>query len=342
VKIYFLVDATAEIGSGHFYRCLALAQFLREKVLDIIFIGNISNPQLVRTLKEFKYNFVPYLESSQSKSRIDTILEISQKMEHAILIIDNINVTEDEEEYFVGLFDKVISIVDRLAREHHSQILISPSFHIDSPIKLESYAGPNCKLLLGPTYLPLSPLYKRFENFQIETNEVRRVTSFFGSSDPGNQSQEIIAIAKMKKFQTIDFHIILGSANNSFDKPRIGSESTGNLKISNHCDNIAEVWSQSDIAFGSYGVSAIERCYLGIPTITSIQNLDQIDDAKFLISKNAVLDIGKTPLAFDDYYYAFEKLLHNSELRSNISANSKRTMERNRIDSEALKSLILQ
>jgi len=65
-----------------------------------------------------------------------------------------------------------------------------------------------------------------------------------------------------------------------------------NVEIFEQVSDVSELWDWADLGIGSYGMAAWERCARALPTISTVQVANQIDDARFLVRAGAVLDLG--------------------------------------------------
>ena len=72
--LYFRVDATEEIGIGHFMRCFALGQYWRDIDRDACFIGQCP-PELARRLEKEGMRSTPISESYPDSSDIEHITD---------------------------------------------------------------------------------------------------------------------------------------------------------------------------------------------------------------------------------------------------------------------------
>jgi UDP-2,4-diacetamido-2,4,6-trideoxy-beta-L-altropyranose hydrolase len=327
-KLLFRVDANFDTGTGHFFRCLALAQAVRARGFDSIFLGEILGTYLNNLLKSngFKYLDLPGKSTNINGDAEETV-QIIQSENILTLILDE-KTFDIEWERLVRPHVQILAVIDdRPTRKHDVDILISPNLYKAEEKPFEGLVPIECEIFLGPTSLPLRSEFRNIRANKELSTSVTRVGSFFGGTDPGNQSGLILDLAALPQFSNIEFRVITGPLNPLKKELLLRGKDLQNVKIVTSVTDMAKFWDEVDVAFGSYGISTWERCALGVPSITSIQNDEQISDAEILESLGAVLNIGKLGAAnIENYFNSLEKLVSDRELRLKISKNSSLVM----------------
>lgn len=133
-EVFIRVDADPEIGLGHFFRCLALAEFL-ESHFKITFVSQKINSDLIRRLKE-KFNFFK-IEKEEDFFKVTK--------ENSLIIVDGYQFTKL---FFQKLEKQKVKIICIQDIEHFSE-------HVDMVINhlpdVEKYYK-DVELLAGPEY----------------------------------------------------------------------------------------------------------------------------------------------------------------------------------------------
>ena len=79
----------------------------------------------------------------------------------------------------------------------------------------------------------------------------------------------------------------------------------------------------ADLAIGTCGVSAWERCFLGLPSIVVVTAENQFKDAEILNSKNAVINLGYSyNVTVEKLLLTIKKIYQNKDLLEKMSKSS--------------------
>ena len=334
-KIAFRVDASSMIGSGHFMRCLTLAQKLKEQDCEISFICRhlpdiystyLSDNQihLYRTdSTTHPYNssekpYLSWLGTSQEQDAQNTISAI-QSTYWDWIIVDHYALDIAWETLIKPLSRKLMVIDDLANREHDCDILLDQNYYHDNANPYLGLTPPNCIALLGPQYALLRPEFEKMRRqLQPRDNQVKKILIFFGGVDAEDfTSKAIDAIASLRK-QSFTVNVVIGNHH-----PNKANITQICRQLNYHChvqtNKMAELISQADICIGAGGSSTWERCSLGLPTIT----LCIADNQRVLCQNAAKAGLIYFPELTSDLVEGiqlhFRALLSNSFLRKNIS-----------------------
>ena len=337
-RLLFRVDANIDTGTGHFFRCLAIAQAAKKRGFESLFVGDIQGLYLNEMLEKNGFRYLSLL-ADKSNIEIDAkhFLQIAHKENIRTVIVDN-KILDFEWEGLIRQHVQVLAVIDdRPNRKHEVDILISPNIYKAGEKPFEGFVPINCEIFLGPSSLPLRPEFRITSAKRALGKPVTRVGSFFGGTDPGNQSGLIRQLAKLPRYSNIQFEVITGPLNPMNVELFQSAENIHNVKITTTVTDMAKFWDGVDVAFGSYGISTWERCALGVPTITSIQNDDQVSDAEILEEMGAVLNLGKlNEINLYDYSHSLDTIISNGELRQSLSECTSVIMHNSKVSSGRL------
>lgn len=286
------VDARRDIGSGHLVRSLALGQTLLNGGASVTVLGRVDSGPLRDKLHLLGLKLHP-LPKAINEEELDA--EFTGKVLHEgrynVLILDRPGYAADWQRIAMTRKARLIVIDDRPTEFHQADVLISSAAWPSEGNPLAGFAPDEAITLAGPNFLPL-PV--EFANAQIWKKPVKRlkIGVFFGASDPGGQLLTCIESAKRLRQDIFSFEAISGDLNPERDSIVEWASSLPNFRIRSFVGNMAEFWARCHIGIGSYGMSAWERCAVGLPSIASIQSQDQVHDAEFLSSRGAAVNIG--------------------------------------------------
>ena len=343
MRITLRADADSELGSGHFYRCLSLADFAARRGHVISFLGHVPNQLYALEIKKRCLSF----KSIPSESRDldgDTALTLNHLAEFRsdVIVVDRPNLVKQWEERIRRSGIRLVVIDDRPSRSHDVDLLISTALFFNNDSPLSWCVADGVPTLAGPTFLPLRPEFTADRSGERTGGSVSRVGAFFGGTDPGDQIAVVLAIAALPQFAHIAFDIVCGALNQSFTKWTERCLALPNVSVVLTVPNMADFWRGKDVAIGSYGMSAWERCAVGLPTIATIQVPDQVDDALALSAMGAVLDIGWShELTAQGLAKALASLMSSPRQLISMSLAASRVMEDRQADSERCLALII-
>lgn len=295
--IAFRTDASSQIGTGHFMRCLTLADELKRKGAKIIFISRHTPQFLAAALRDkgFVYKSIKdeididILEDLPHSLWLGTTQENDAKLTNEVLadiscdwIVVDHYALDHRWEKSVRTSCKKIMVIDDLAdRQHACDVLLDQNYYEDMSSRYANKVQDHCQLLLGPSYALLKDDFKSFRT-QIapHSGEVKKILVFFGGIDAADfTSLTINTLAGINRQWSVDVVIGLQHPNSA--------------KIQKTCDKyrfkchvqtarMAELMSEADLSIGAGGTAIWERCCLGLPAIvfcTAENQREQVADA---------------------------------------------------------------
>lgn len=260
----FRLDASPQVGAGHAMRCLALAEALAADGWETAFA---TAPGAVAT--------VPAL-AGQEVLEIDTppdgepgVLEARWPGGCRLLVVDHYGRGAGFERACRPWCETVLAIDDLADRRHDCDLLLDQT----AGRVAADYQGlvpGGCRLLLGAAYALLRPAFARMRGQTLPRDPggpVKHLVVSLGATDPyGVTARVLDGIAESDL--ELDVDVAVGSSTPQLDAVR---EKAARLPVPARlhidCEDMAALMAGADLAFGAGGMSAWERCCLGLPTI---------------------------------------------------------------------------
>jgi UDP-2,4-diacetamido-2,4,6-trideoxy-beta-L-altropyranose hydrolase len=297
MNIFFRVDASLEMGTGHFMRCIALAERLHGAASKIHFLCADLPALLESSVTSRGYSLcrLPEIRSSSDwKNDRDAVIAAMQRMGPVdLLVVDHYAIDATWETSVRRYASRVLVIDDLANRDHDCDFLLDQNLHDDAAHKYRKYIGPDTICFFGPKY---ALLRAEFDDESLLRNRSGTVSSafiFFGGTDPGGHSLVVLdALGGMKP----DFPrcvVVLGPANPFYDEASVRAANIPFVNLLASSDRMSKLMSEADIAIGSCGIAAWERCALGLPAIVAITAENQREDARILARLGAVENLGE-------------------------------------------------
>ena len=195
MKIVFRTDASSQIGTGHFMRCLTLADELKKQGAQIRFISRNLPPHLSEMLKAKGVEYIPlitdatqepidelthsnWLGTSQNQDAQATIQALAD-CSCDFLVVDHYAL-DKRWESAVRLSCKKLMVIDDLAdRQHDCDVLLDQNFYADMQTRYIDKVPEHCQLLLGPRYALLREEFRTSrEKVKVRVGDVKKYWYF--------------------------------------------------------------------------------------------------------------------------------------------------------------------
>lgn len=326
----FRVDASHEIGSGHVMRCLALADEIANRGGRATFATRHISGNLIELIKDRGHLTIALgkglssTETSVQKNdracssinwkidALDTINQIEGKV-FDWLVVDHYSLDINWETTLRKHTRKILVIDDLANRKHDCDVILDQnlgrySYQYDSLLRVPA------KKLIGPKYALLRPDFAQNRNASLARrnhNSITNILLSMGGVDQGNISGKVLAVLnEIELSSEIKINVVVGAA--SPWNAELAKQAKGlrhETIIYKNVANMAELMAKSDLAIGAAGITALERCALGLPTILFLLADNQKENFSALEAIGAAKKATQTHLEDPD---SFLKLLKTS------------------------------
>jgi len=285
MNVAFRVDASVKIGSGHFVRCLTLADRLKDSGCSTCFFSR-QLPDHMRLSLEASGHGFQLLDEDQGKGVMDedlphsSWLGTSQRFDamnsiRALssarwdwLVVDHYALDTRWERRLRSCAGRILVIDDLADRSHDCDVLLDQNLVHHMAMRYEGKTDPECRLLLGPKYALLQEDYALFHNTTLpRVGPVKRILVFFGGSDIDNFTGRSLAAFIALDCREIQLDVVI-----SVDCPHavtIRNQISGreNIHIHSGLQSLAPLMAEADLAIGAAGATTWERLCLGLPSL---------------------------------------------------------------------------
>ncbi|MCZ0702100.1 UDP-2,4-diacetamido-2,4,6-trideoxy-beta-L-altropyranose hydrolase [Natronobacillus azotifigens] len=315
MQIFFRVDASNQIGSGHVQRCLTLAEQLKQKGAEIHFIINKQKGNMEAEIRrQYSVYFIECMISQgqelDAEQTVSVLREINRKVD--LLIVDHHQLSVQWQNKVKPLVEKLMVIDDLANRKHNCDLLLDQNYYKDYRSRYKDLVPASCRQLLGPKYLLLRPEFNNVNRNLRKNESIERLLICYGGADPTNETEKVLTA--LKKYSMVDkfiIDVVVGS--NYINVARIKqlcSEINANLHY--NINYMATLIAKADLAFGAGGVSMWERCYLGLPSVVTIVADNQSRAVNDATDKPFVINLGwHHNVNVQDYYELINRLTVN-------------------------------
>lgn len=284
MKIAVRVDASVQIGTGHFMRCLTLADALKQRGAQIRFVSRHLPEHLRGMLVSKGHEFVPldsmkhdaylgelahsnWLGVSQAQDAEDSIHALSDE-EWDWLVVDHYALDSRWESVLRAIAKQIMVIDDLADRNHDCDVLLDQNIYADMQ---ERYAGKvpgHCRLLLGPRYALLREEFRELrKQSRPRTGQVKRVLVFFGGVDADNYTGRAVDALAGLEIKALQVDVVVGIQHPCREQIEAKCASNG-YRCHVQTSRMAELMANADLAIGAGGSAMWERCSQGLPALS--------------------------------------------------------------------------
>jgi pseudaminic acid biosynthesis-associated protein PseG len=289
-KILFRADGNSEIGLGHVFRCIAIAERIIED-FDCFFAIRLPSQELKDIICR-SITLIPlpdYKNYSLEAQAIANDIIPAYKIDGVTL--DGYFFDTSYQQILKENCDIVlISIDDDQPFHYISDVVLNHAGHLDSAmISREPYT----KLFLGYNYLLLR---KEFINRSKPTKHITGINSVlvcFGGADPNNYTARILeCLLKNESISRID--VVIGSSYNQIVSLKQTISKRHHVKLSTNLDAVemAKLMATSDLAIVPSSTIGLEAFVSEMILITGMTAGNQQNIYKGLIKEATVYGIG--------------------------------------------------
>jgi len=255
-KILFVVSGYSEIGLGHVYNTLLIANDILNHHVEFL----VDRKSDMAYQKIAKNHYTVHMQQS------DNILDDIERLSPYVVINDCLNT---ETEYMSGLKAlgvKVINFEDEGEGAELADVVIN-AIYPEKVSKSNHYYGYRY-FLLRDEFLLMKP--------RTLSPEVKNILITFGGVDSNNYTLKVIeAIYRYCQDSGIQLSVVAGFGYAHYDS----LEKFEYIKVYKNASNIAEHMRNADLIFTSAGRTTYEIAYLQVPTIVMAQNERELTHA---------------------------------------------------------------
>ncbi len=298
--IYFRTDSSEQLGMGHVYRVLAMAQQLARHKLKIIL--SPERPLGQNFFEQFGFDYQA-LDDSEFANLIETDkpdLLVFDYLDSDYQLVHKLKTLSPE--------TKILSFEDQGFGAQLADLVISDLYPNESIAEN--------KQLSGLQYSILAPSFETLPRISEFQPEVRHIVVLFGGTDPSGLAEKTLSALEQTKFagQVI---VIRGMGA----KP-ISADWKLDVQILKNVKNMPRVLAQADLAFSSAGRTITELASLGVPTICMAQNQKELKHSH-TTEQNGVVMLGLgSEVSEPNLVKTIESLLIDPVRRRALSENA--------------------
>ncbi|BDH60831.1 hypothetical protein MTP04_09610 [Lysinibacillus sp. PLM2] len=255
-------------------RCLTIAKNLQKQNVHVIF-----------WMEQLAGNLIEYVQQEGFEV-------ISNVRKADLYIIDHYKIDEEWEKELRQYTYKIVVIDDLANRPHDCDLVLDQNVIPNFQSRYDGLVPKDCIKLLGPKYLILRDEFiEARQNLANKNNFVERLLVFMGGSDPSDETIKILKALPQFKDSFTHIDVVVGNGNIHKQKIREFCLKQG---YHYHCqiNYMAKLMQQADFSIGAGGSTTWERCYVGLPSSSTIVAENQSLTTEYAADLGAVVNLG--------------------------------------------------
>lgn len=313
-------DASVDIGFGHVFRCLTLAEALHARGHKIEFVCRDLPGQLAG--KIFDEGFVCHLIQADSWSMdAEKTRELFLEEVPDWIVVDHYGL-DSRWHLSVQEVTRKIMVIDDLAnRKIDCDLLLDTGIGKSRGDYLELIPA-NCQTLTGVEFALIRSEFQAnrltAKQKRSEQHGVDKIMINLGGMDQNNLIPTILnGLAGF--LERLKFDIIVSSVTPNFSQIKEVVEHCTSCRLLLDVDNMADIILEADFAIGAGGVTAYERCILGLPSIVIPVADNQQQFVSELAMRSAIFKVTSSENMVADIQQILARCLAEPDTLKNIS-----------------------
>ncbi len=335
MKVVFRVDASHAIASGHITRCLALAQSLRKRGGECIFVSRELRGHLFSTVLGAGFEqrvlpgspkHVPHHDGRDESSvaLLDDANETIDTLENERinwLVVDHYALDAVWEQYLRPHVDSILVIDDLADRQHDCDVLLDQNFSLLAEQRYVGLVSAETQLLCGPRYALLHPEFYRYRS-TLERQHSTSLRAFisFGGSDPDNLTGLALEAFQSPDLAHVEIDVAIGRNNPHQNVLARQIASRPGTRAHLAPSSLAPLMAKANFAIGAGGTTTWERFCVDLPSVVIASAENQIPSCESLAAAERINYVGFwTDVTVATLHTAIETVVDTLESPNRVS-----------------------
>lgn len=310
MTIFFRVDASCLIGSGHVVRCLTLADGLSAQGFECVFVCRSHEGNMIGLIQAKGYGvrvlpsiggvkgstgsiYAQWLGVDQDTDAQQTLDLVCVDSVQA-LIVDHYGLDHVWQSHFRKLTELIVVIDDLANRTHDCDVLLDQNWYGARTLtRYDDLLLTPCVKLLGPDFALLKPEYALLRGLLPSRDGlIRRVLVFMGGVDSHNQTLKVLEALDEGCFLHWIVDVVIGQAHPNSQSIRERVKNRANTSLYESQPSLAGFMARADVMVGAGGTTSWERLCVGLPCVVLSVAENQLELSRALDSEGFVVHLG--------------------------------------------------
>jgi UDP-2,4-diacetamido-2,4,6-trideoxy-beta-L-altropyranose hydrolase len=327
-QLVIRVDASAQIGTGHLMRCLALAQAWKDGGNKVTFITNCQSEGLLQRLREEEFSLHVLAGSHPDPKDWNYTKDILAGYPDAWVVLDNYHFDEVYQQQVKEAGHPLLVIDDMAHLKHYyADIVLNQNLHAE---KLPYSGEPYTRLLLGTSYVLLRREFLAWNDREREIPGVaRHVLVTLGGSDAENHTLKVIQALQKVDITGLEATVVVGAGNPHADVLEAAARQNHvPIRLVRDARDMPPLMAGADMAISSAGSTVWELLFMGTPALVIILADNQRQIAEEVEKQGVGRNLGRAEnLSVQSLAKSLVLMANDSNLRRKISKDARRLVD---------------
>ena len=327
-NILIRADASAEVGTGHLMRCLALAQGWRARGGQVSFITACESEGLRERLLDEGFQAITLEYSYPDPADWEATSQALAAHPNAWVVLDGYHF-DPAYQRRVREADHPLLVIDDMAHldRYYADIVLNQNINAE---QLRYSCEPYTRLLLGTRYVLLRSEFLAWRGWQREIPKVaRKVLVTLGGSDPDNQTLKVVWALQQVDATDLEAVVVVGASNPHFRELQSAIRNPQfAIRLIQNVTNMPKLMAWADMAVSGGGSTCWEMAFMGLPNLTLILADNQRLIAERLDTVGATVNLGSYEnLSAAEVAQALRRLLVATEMRAEMARRGRELVD---------------
>jgi UDP-2,4-diacetamido-2,4,6-trideoxy-beta-L-altropyranose hydrolase len=323
-------DASAQIGTGHVMRCLALAQAWQARGGTAHFVCSAALPvALSERLRNEGATLATLAATPGSADDTTGVTALAHDLAAQWVAVDGYHFDAAYQRRIAGAGLKTIFLDDHGHAAHYSaDLVLNQNAYAEA--KTYTQRDLHTRLLLGSRYALLRSEFWPWRGRQRQVNpEVRRVLVTLGGADPENVTLRVIRAFAQIRQPELELTVIVGASNpHHAALADAAARSPHTVRMLRNVTDMPALMAEADLAVTASGSTCWELLFMGLPALL----IEIADNQRPVAQSLAELDVGvrlgwHAELDLERMHAAFAVLLHDPARRQAMAARGQQLVD---------------
>lgn len=210
--------------------------------------------------------YAAWLGAAPEADAAQTVMALAERPDW--LVVDHYGIGREWEALLRPHVGRILAIDDVANRLHDCDVLLDQNYSAAGGERYATLVPGGCKLLTGPRYALLSPVYAVHRRALAPRQPPpRRALLFFGGADPTDATGMALEALSTGALRELEVDVVIGHNYANRSALRSRAEARPRTTVHEPRSHLADLMTRADIAIGAGGVTTWERMCLGLPTV---------------------------------------------------------------------------
>ncbi|MEI7814194.1 MAG: UDP-2,4-diacetamido-2,4,6-trideoxy-beta-L-altropyranose hydrolase [Coriobacteriia bacterium] len=295
MNIVFRADSSAEIGAGHVMRCLTLADELAAHGEQCIFVCREAAMDAGDRIERAGYAVVGISSVSDGAAEAAVVCEALAAAGVAQadwLVVDHYDLDRDFESGMRPQVSRIVVVDDLASRPHDCDILLDHNIGANAA-DYAALVSDQAVVLAGPRFALLRAQFVAASHTPRTRDwSVHRLLVSFGGTDPTNETQKAIEALMILGDSRFETDIVLPEGAPHRAAVEASAQGMPGVTLYGRVDDMAAFMGGADLMLGAGGMTLLERCALGLPSVSLVVAGNQARGTRAAALAGATVDLG--------------------------------------------------